>query len=455
MSLKILIVDDEKNIRRSLSGLLEDEGYSPFTCESGEKALELIKKQTYDLIFLDVNLSGIDGLQVLQEFKKITPETTVIMISGQADFSVAVRATKLGAYDFLEKPLQPEKVILELHNIVHNKKIEQEVVDLKKIVDLDYQMIGFSVPMRKLQQQIERAAPTESRILIFGENGTGKELTDREVHQQSKRQNKPFIKLNCAAIPKELIESELFGHEKGAFTGAIKRKIGVFEQADKGTLFLDEIGDMALETQAKLLRVLQESEFQRVGGTHPITFDVRIISATNKDLHMEINNGNFREDLFFRINVVPVFVPPLRERREDISTLVKHFLSSYSIRNYKKEKTIDHLAVKPLLEYHWPGNIRELKNLIERLVIMIEGDCLTYQDIIDFMPADFSKSKNNNSYLIQNNNDGSLKERIEAFEKHLLINEFEYAKGNVSRMATNLKTDRPNLHRKLKRYNIK
>lgn len=454
MSFKILIVDDEQNIRTSLSSLLRDEGYYPSCCENGEQALQLIAQQYFDLIFLDIKLPGIDGLQVLEKLKKISPGTTVIMISGHSDLSIAVKATKLGAYNFLEKPLNPEKVTLEVANIARNKKMEQEVVSLKKIIELDYQMIGVSPAMEKLRQEIQKAAPAESRILIYGENGTGKELAAREIHQHSNRHDKPFIKLNCAAIPKELIESELFGYERGAFTGAFKRKIGVFEKADGGTLFLDEIGDMALETQAKLLRVLQENEFQRVGGTTPIKFDVRIISATNKDLLQEITQRKFREDLYFRLNVVPIHVPSLKERREDIPVLIRHFLKSYSTRNNKKQKNIDDAALTPLMEYHWPGNIRELKNLIERLVIMTDGEAITYHEVINSLPP-LSFQPLGDIKEVNEDNRGSLKEQLEYFEKKLLTKEFQKASGNVSRMAANLRTDRANLHRKLKRYHIK
>ena len=454
MSLKVLIVDDEKNIRMSLSELLNDQGFHSSSCDSGELALDLIKQQKYDLVFLDVKLPGIDGINVLKNLKKVEPEITVIMISGHADLNLAVKATKLGAYNVLEKPLNPEKVILEVNNLARNKVIEQEVVTLKKLVDLDYQMIGTSPLMEKLRQEIKKAAPSEGRILIYGENGTGKELVAREIHQQSYRCDKSFIKVNCAAIPKELIESELFGYERGAFTGAIKRKIGMFDKADGGTLFLDEIGDMALETQAKLLRVLQENEFQRIGGTTPLKFNIRFISATNKNLLNEIVLGTFREDLFFRLNVIPIYVPSLRERKEDIPILVRHFLNSYSHRNFKKQKTIEEKAFNVLMDYHWPGNIRELKNLIERSAIMSDGEEITFEDIINSLPTT-SVTKKNESRVVNNFDKGSLKDRLEYFEKQLLRQEFQKAEGNVSRMATNLKTDRPNLHRKLKKYYIK
>ncbi len=453
MPFKILIVDDEQNIRSSLSGLLQDQGYQPVSCGSGEQALDLIKNDSVDLVFLDVRLPGLDGLQVLERLKQAVSDITVIMISGNADLSIAVRATKLGAYNFLEKPLNPEKVLLELNNIVENKKMRSEVVTLKKLLDQQYKLIGDSEIMRKLKRDIKIAAPSDGRILIYGENGTGKELVAREIHERSDRKEKPFVKVNCAAIPRELIESELFGYERGAFTGANKRKIGMIEEANDGTLFLDEIADMSLETQAKLLRVLQENEFRRVGGTTPIKFNVRIISATNKNLLKEIEKGTFREDLYFRINVIPVEVAPLRNRREDIPLLARHFIRSYSMQNNKKPKVISKTAFPLLAEYYWPGNVRELKNLIERLVIMTESDEINYEAVLSSLPNASTAITTLEKFATTENL--TLKSRIENFEKQLLLQEFEKADGNVSRMAVKLKTDRPNLHRKLKKYHIK
>jgi two-component system nitrogen regulation response regulator NtrX len=326
------------------------------------------------------------------------------------------------------------------------------------MVNLDYQLIGSSPVMQKLFLEIEKAAPTDGRIFIFGENGTGKELVAREIHRRSLRAKEPFIKINCAAIPKELIESELFGHEKGAFTGAIQRKIGVFETANRGTLLLDEIGDMALETQAKLLRVLQENEFVRVGGTTPISFNIRIISATNKDLKALIAAGQFREDLYFRVNVVPIFVAPLQEHREDIPVLIRHFLTDYSKKNGKPIKQITEEALIPFLEYRWPGNIRELRNMIERLVIMADRAVVSYRDVVNFLPELMLKGEgkiHTGSDLMELENPLSLKEYLDQFEKRLLEHHFIKAQKNVSRLSQNLSTDRANLHRKLKKYGIK
>ncbi len=451
--MKILIVDDEQNIRSSLSGLLKDQGFQVSDCESGEKALNFIREQWVDLVFLDVKLPGMDGIETLENIKKITSVPTVIMISGQADLTLAVRAIKSGAYDFLEKPLNAEKVILQVHNVARNQSIEKENINLKKIIESEYRLVGTSPLIEKLRQEIRRAAPSDSRILIIGENGTGKELVAREIHKFSRREERPFIKVNCAAIPTELIESELFGHERGAFTGAIRRKSGMFEEADGGTLFLDEIGDMSLETQAKLLRVLQENEFQRVGGTLPIRYDIRFISATNKDLVKEIESGNFREDLYFRLNVIPIYVPPLRERSDDIPLLVHYFLKTFGDRNNKKLKRIEDAAITPLRNYPWPGNIRELKNLIERIVIMSDAEFLSRQEVINYLPG--AKTKEAELYESLQDSGESLKNQLALFEKQLLLREFERVDGNVSHMAANLKTDRPNLHRKLKKYRIK
>ncbi len=455
MPLKILIIDDEANIGASLSGFLADMGHQAKIRYDGASGLQAAIDEYFDLIFLDVMLPGKNGLQVLERLKKAKPEQKVIMISGHADLEVAVKAAKLGAYNFLEKPLNPDKVLLEVKNVENHQQMLKEVANLKKLVEYDYQMVGNSPAMDRLRSEIEKAAPSEGRILIHGENGTGKELVAREIHQKSQRKNRPFVKVNCAAIPKELIESELFGHEKGSFTGAIKKKIGMFEEANEGTLLLDEVGDLSLESQAKLLRVLQENEFLRVGGTTPIWFDIRVISATNKYLHQQIAAGSFREDLFFRLNVIPIRVPALRERKEDIPILARHFLSTYCLRNGKRPINISDEALEPLMHYQWQGNVRELKNFMERLVIMTDSDKINVKEVLDILPESFSCQfapfQNKDDY----SSDGaSLRDRLEFFERQLLTREFNKAGGNVSRMAEKLKTDRPNLHRKLKKYGI-
>ena len=454
--MRILIIDDEPNIGKTLAGFLSDLGHETATCFEGKSGLQKALDENFDLIFLDVKLPDINGLEILQQVKAARPSLSIIMISGEADLQTAVKATKLGAYNFLEKPLNPDRLTLEVKNLDRQQKMMREFSDLKKLVESEYQLIGKSTAMAKVRQEIERAAPSDGRILIFGENGTGKELVAREIHQRSQRRNGPFVKVNCAAIPKDLIESELFGHEKGAFTGAIRRKSGLFEEANGGTLLLDEVGDLSLESQAKLLRVLQENEFNRVGGTAPVKFNARIISATNKNLPEEISRGNFREDLFFRLNVIPIQVPPLRERKEDITLLIRHFIRNYSLKNGKKQKMISPDALSLFFEYDWPGNVRELKNFIERLVIMIDGDEILPDHVQAFFP-DVSlrqTTKNDFSHYLSND-EMSLKDKLREFEKELLLREFEKTAGNISRMAANLKTDRPNLHRKLKKYGIK
>jgi len=455
--MRILIIDDEPNICAALSGLLEDAGYQTITSVDASAGLAKAVEETVDIIFLDVRLPGLDGLQILERIKNIKPDQQVIMISGEADLETAVRATRLGAYNFLEKPLNPDKVLLEVKNIERQQQIMREVFNLKKLVEYDYRLVGTSPALEKVREEIRKSAPTDGRILIYGENGTGKELVAREIHQQSLRKNGPFVKVNCAAIPKDLIESELFGHEKGAFTGAVRRKYGMFEEADGGTLLLDEIGDLSLESQAKLLRVLQENEFQRVGGTKPIKFNTRIISATNKNLQEEINRGKFREDLYFRLNVIPIRIPPLRERKEDIPVLVRYFLKSYSIKNGKREKHISEEALASLMDYQWPGNVRELKNFIERLVIMTDCDDITLENVKSIFPDSTIHEKHDieKEFDFFYEDGLSLRQIIENFEKQLLKKEYEKADCNVSRLAAKLKTDRPNLHRKLKKYGIK
>ncbi len=454
--MRILIIDDEPNIGKTLCGFLNDLGHQSEFCIEGETGLRKALEDNFDLIFLDVKLPDINGLKILEQVKGVKPDLPIIMISGEADLQTAVDATKMGAYNFLEKPLNPDRVILEVKNIERQQKMLREFSDLKKLVESEYQLIGNSAALAKVRQEIERAAPSEGRILIFGENGTGKELVAREIHQRSQRRNGPFVKVNCAAIPRDLIESELFGHEKGAFTGAIRRKTGLFEEANGGTLLLDEVGDLSLESQAKLLRVLQENEFNRVGGTTPVKFNARIISATNKNLPEEISRGNFREDLFFRLNVIPIHVPPLRERKEDIPLLVKHFIRNYSLKNGKREKKLSPDALSLFFEYDWPGNVRELKNFIERLVIMTDGDEIKPENVKAFFPharlmrhTEVAEASSEEMVGL------SLKEMLRNYEKKILLREFEKTNGNVSRMAANLKTDRPNLHRKLKKYGIK
>jgi len=449
--MRILVVDDDKNIRDSFQWLLEKQGHDFHLCRNGEQAVETVEEQSFDLAFCDVMMPGIGGLRALEQIIAKQPELKVIMISGEADIATAVKATKIGAYDFLEKPLNPDKVLLEIKKLTRQLKMQAEVEKLKNIVEYDNQLIGNSPKMQTLRDMVRRAAPSEGRILISGENGTGKELVAREIHKQSGRSGN-FVQLNCAALPKELIESELFGYEKGAFTGAHKRKIGLIEEAEGGTLLLDEVGDMAVETQAKVLRVLQENEFTRVGATKAQKFDVRIVSATNKDLQSEIADKSFREDLYFRLNVIPIHVPPLRDRKEDIPDLVRHFLTLYGAKNGKQPRRLSPEALQAMASYDWPGNIRELRNILERLSIMTQGNEIEAADVKGVLGLSTGAKA---PQVITHKHNAPLKELLANFEASVLQNSFAEHNGNVSRMAAALNTDRANLHKKLKKYGIK
>jgi two-component system nitrogen regulation response regulator NtrX len=440
----VLIIDDEEGIRESLSAILEDEGYRVVSAGSGEEALTILQEQFPDLIILDVWLPGMDGIQTLQEITALKKELPVIMISGHGNIEVAVKATRIGAYDFLEKPLSLERVILSSKRALERGALERENKDLKDNLTKKWRLIGESPSMKALRAQIEMAAQSNSRVLITGESGSGKELVARLLHGMSSRSGRPFVELNCAAMPYELIESELFGHEKGSFTGAFEKKKGKFELADRGTLFLDEIGDMSLQTQSKVLRVIETQDFQRVGGNTTIKVDVRIIAATNKDLTEEVKRGKFRDDLFFRLNVVPIVVPPLREHKEDIPALVDHFVKSLAAEYGQPPKRIMADAIKSLQEYGWPGNIRELKNLIERLVIMTPS--------ADIHAKDFHLAGRHEGadYF----NCRTLKQAREAFERDFIARKLEENSWNVSKTAEILDIERSNLHRKIKAYHI-
>ncbi|MDP2277208.1 MAG: sigma-54 dependent transcriptional regulator, partial [Nitrospirota bacterium] len=375
--------------------------------DSGEEAVRILRETSPDLIFLDIWLTGMDGIKTLQEIKAMKPDVPVIMISGHGSIELAVKATQTGAYDFLEKPLSLERVLLVSKRAIEKRTLERENIALKENLTRKWRLVGESQKISELREQIEMAARSNSRVLIFGESGTGKEVAARLMHEKSPRAGKPFIEVNCAAIPQELIESELFGHEKGSFTGAFEKKNGKFELADGGTLFLDEIGDMSLQTQAKVLRVIETQEFQRVGGNKNINVDVRIIAATNKDLREEVKKGSFREDLFFRLNVIPLFVPPLRERKEDIPLLVEYFLDSLASEYGKPPRKILPEALKYLQSYGWPGNVRELKNVIERLVIMTPSNIIDAKNLfihVEHEGSDYFQYK-------------TLKDARDAFEK--------------------------------------
>jgi two-component system nitrogen regulation response regulator NtrX len=440
----VLIIDDEEGIRESLSGIFEDEGYAALTASSGEEALKMLREQSPDLIMLDVWLPGIDGVQTLKEIKNLKPDLPVIMISGHGNIELAVKATKTGAYDFLEKPLSLERVILAAKRALERRTLEMENKALKRDLTREWRLIGDSGKMKQLKEQIEMAAKSNSRVLILGESGSGKELVAHILHQKSNRTEKPFIEMNCAAIPQELIESELFGHEKGSFTGAFERKKGKFELADEGTLFLDEVGDMSLSTQSKVLRVIETQEFQRVGGSRNIRVDVRIISATNKDLIEEVKKGAFREDLLYRLNVIPITVSPLRERKEDIPALVEHFLEYFATEYGQRPKKVSPDAIKILEAYDWPGNIRELRNVIERLMIMTPSNTITAKNVV------VGGSARSDYFAFS-----TLKEARESFERDFITKKLEENSWNISKTAEVLDVERSNLHRKIKSYDIK
>lgn len=451
MSYTILIVDDEKEILNMLSGILQDEGYNTITAQTGEKALELIQEDGVDLVLLDVKLPDIDGVEVLRKIKDMESDISVIMISGNATIGIAVESTKLGAYDFIEKPFSPiekiDRMFLTIKQALERQQLEQENRTFRSREQRKYAMVGQSEMTQRLYEQISKAAPSKGRVLITGENGTGKELVARAVHQMSNRSSGKFIEVNCAAIPQELIESELFGHEKGSFTGAGVRQIGKFEQAMGGTLFLDEIGDMSLTAQSKVLRAIEEGEIQRIGGTRTIKLDVRIISATNKVLEKEIEKGNFRQDLFYRLNVIPIIVPPLRERRDDISILAQYFVEQFCNENGKPIKKISPDAILELKNYNWPGNIRELRNIVERLIIMVDNDTIKASHVLSAISVDQTRQ-------IISTDTMSLKDMLEEYEKKIIISELEANDGNVSQTAKKLSIDRPNLYRKLRSYDI-
>ena len=452
MSKTILVVDDEKDIRLSLAGILEDEGYQVVTAASGAEALESARQDLPDLVLLDIWMPGMDGLETLEKLKTLFPQITIIMISGHGTIETAVRTTKLGAFDFIEKPLSLDKVLITVTNALRMGELAAENEELKHAVGNEYELIGDSPAMAMLREQIMRVAPTTASVLVTGENGTGKELVARSIHYYSLRRDKPFVAINCAAIPEELIESELFGHEKGAFTGALAQKKGKFDLADGGTLFLDEIGDMSLKTQAKVLRILQERCFERVGGTRLVTVDVRIIAATNKGLDEEIRQGRFREDLYYRLNVVPFRVPALRERPEDLARLIPHFMNQFHRREGREAKVFLPETLELLGRYDWPGNVRELRNIIERILIMSPDKVVSPVDIPALMgelPA-YAESYPKADGSVT----GTLRKAREEFEREYIVQKLEENDWNISRTAEVIDLERSNLHRKIKSYGI-
>src|SRR4051812_5653217 len=388
MKARILVIDDEAEIRRSVRMILEYEGYDVQEASSGPEGLALIEREPPDLVFMDIRMPGLDGLEALPRIRQINETLPVVIISGHGTVSTAVEATKLGAFDFIEKPLASERLLVTIRNALDQTRLKDENRSLKRAVEARYQMVGESPALRGIWDSIKRAAPTNATVLLLGESGAGKELVARSIHRNSLRSRDRFVQVNCAAIPEELIESELFGHEKGSFTGATEKQIGKFEQADHGTIFLDEVGDMSAKTQAKVLRVLQEGEVERLGSARTIKVDVRIIAATNKDLEAEIEKGTFREDLYFRLSVIPIRVPPLRERREDIPALVRHFADLFGRENNRRAQRFTPGALEFMQKARWKGNVRELRNTVERLLIMTPGDTIDVDDLRDVVRPD-------------------------------------------------------------------
>jgi len=448
MQKSILIVDDEQGIRDTLKGVLEDEGFVVETAASGEACLELAGSQNFGCILLDIWLGdGIDGLETLSQLKAYGNDSAVVMISGHGNIETAVRATKLGAFDFIEKPLSLEHTVVTVKNAVRQRQLEITNAQLQEELAGQYLMVGESVAMRALRKQIAIVAPTDGRVLISGESGTGKELVARAIHAQSKRGHAPFVEINSAAIPEELVESELFGHAKGAFSGATRAKKGKFEIADGATLFLDEIGDMSPRVQSKMLRVLEEQRFEPVGSNTPISVDVRVISATNKPLDSLIDNGNFRSDLFYRLNVIPFQVPPLRERREDVPLLVEHFNQRFSHEYGKAPKQFASDAIEALQGYEWLGNVRELKNTIERIVIMTAKESISADELPE-MESSFELSTVSFRFP-------TFKDATDAYQREFIQRKLAEFDGNVAKAAEDMGVDRSHLYRRMRNLGIK
>lgn len=447
----ILIVDDEESICQSLKAILSDEGHNVLVATSGEEALKIMEEDMPRLILLDIWLPGIDGLETLEKIKALYPNVIVIMMSGHGTIETAVKATKLGAFDFIEKPLSLDKVIIMVNNALNIIRLEEENVLLREKVSHQYELTGISPQITELKEMISIVAPTNAWIIIMGENGTGKELVARSIHHLSHRSHKPIVEVNCAAIPEELIESELFGHEKGAFTGATDKKRGKFDLAHEGTIFLDEVADMSLKAQAKILRILQEKKFERVGGNKVIDMDVRVLAATNKDLEKEMEEGRFRQDLYYRLHVIPLVVPPLRERKEDIKPLAERFLLDAAVKEGEKQKVLTDEALTVLMEHDWPGNVRELKNIMERLVILTPAYEITAKDIPPLsIKIDYKNIISKNGNIALDLISDSLKDAKLDFEKQFILKKLEENEGNITKTAEAIGLERSNLHKKLK-----
>jgi two-component system nitrogen regulation response regulator NtrX len=450
MNETILVVDDEESICQSLKAILSDEGHQVMVANSGEAAIKIVEEEMPRLVLLDIWLPGIDGLQTLKTIKSEYPDVLVIMMSGHGTIETAVKATKLGAFDFIEKPLSLDKVIIMVNNALNVIRLEEENILLKQKVSHQYELTGISPQITELKEMIGIVAPTNAWILIMGENGTGKELVARSIHHLSRRSQKSIVEVNCAAIPEELIESELFGHEKGAFTGATEKKRGKFDLSHEGTIFLDEVADMSLKAQAKILRILQEKKFERVGGNKLIDMDVRVLAATNKDLEKEMEAGRFRNDLYYRLHVIPLRVPSLRERKEDIKLLAERFLLDAAVKEGQEPKTLTADALALLMEHNWPGNVRELKNIIERLIILTPSNEITIKDI----PLLNIKAEEEKTPGLDNIVTDSLKDAKIDFERKFILKKLEENEGNISKTAEAIGLERSNLHKKIKSLKV-
>jgi len=446
----LLLVDDDPNTLASLSRAFRLAGHEATVCDNASRAVELLKTESFDVILSDVVMPGKSGLELLEELKKNGVKTPIVLISGQANIEMAVRATKLGALDFLEKPLSTDKLLLTVENALRLSRLEDENRELKHRLG-KHELVGTGAAMKKLLGQIDRVAASETRVCILGETGTGKELVARAIHEKSPRHENAFVTLNCAAVPAELIESELFGHEKGAFTGAAVRHAGKFEQADGGTLFLDEIGDMPVAMQAKLLRVLEEAEVERVGGDKPIKVNVRVVVATHRNLEDLVQQNAFRRDLFHRVYVFPLLLPPLRERPEDFPALVEHFARQVAAQNGWKEKAFTDDAIAELRRYSWPGNVRELRNIVERLVLLATDDAISPADVRLVLPSSSSSASSTSSTSISS---GTLAERTESFEKEVMLAEIRRHNFHMTNVARALGLERSHLYKKCQQLGI-
>jgi two-component system nitrogen regulation response regulator NtrX len=450
MKSRILVIDDEAEIRRSVKMILEYEGYDVLEASSGPEGVAMAERESPDLVFLDIKMPGMDGLEALQRIKAKNEMLPVVIISGHGTVTTAVEATKAGAFDFIEKPLASERVLVTIRNALDQTRLVDENRSLKRAAELRHQMVGESAALRQVWDAIKRAAPTNATVLLLGESGVGKELVARSIHRNSLRSRERFVQVNCAAIPEDLIESELFGHEKGSFTGATEKQIGKFEQADRGTIFLDEVGDMSAKTQAKVLRVLQEGEVERLGSARTIKVDVRVIAATNKDLEQEIEKGTFREDLYFRLTVIPIRVPPLRDRREDIPALVRHFADLFSREHNRRPQRFTPAALEYLQKARWKGNVRELKNSVERLIIMTPSEVIDVDDLRDVVRVESKPSAGDN----EKERPGTLREFKESAERAFLVGKLRENNWNISKTAEVIGTPRSNLYKKLEQYGI-